>query len=233
MQYCIIIHCGVKLRTSQSRVWHIKKSILFLLFTCEIFFLKFLVDTCLFGGPLVPLFLDFWWRFLWVSKPEWALLYLPFCGGKCNVHSLRSTSGATRADLLAASTQPVTSPYACAEVGLDSDLNGQSPTQKMNALPLCQRPGFTLARLILWDVKAKLQIWNSVQISTFQMKEVNFSSRCLNIWGKIKHCTVDVYLYTLVRWAILKFSCAKIQLYISLQIQIFANLFWNTVQISP
>ena len=38
------------------------------------------------------------------------------------IHSMRSTSGATRADLLAASAQPVTSPHACAEVGLDFDL---------------------------------------------------------------------------------------------------------------
>ena len=45
-------------------------------------------------GPLVPLF--------WISdddssgfsKPEWVLPY-SHCGGKCNVHSLRSTSGAT------------------------------------------------------------------------------------------------------------------------------------------
>ena len=31
-----------------------------------------------------------------------------FCGGKCNVHSPRSTSGATLADLLAAGAQPGT-----------------------------------------------------------------------------------------------------------------------------
>ena len=38
--------------------------------------------------------LDFWWRLLWVSKPEWVLLY-SHCGGKYDIHSLRSTSGAT------------------------------------------------------------------------------------------------------------------------------------------
>ena len=53
-----------------------------------------------------------------------------FRRGKCNVHSLRSTSGATNADLLAASMQPVTSPHACAEVGLGSDSNDQSSRQK-------------------------------------------------------------------------------------------------------
>ena len=57
-------------------------------------------------------------------------------------NSPRSTSGATLADLLAAGAQPVTSPHACAEVGLGSDLNVQPHEQKKNALPLCQRPGF-------------------------------------------------------------------------------------------
>ena len=41
-----------------------------------------------------------------------------FCGGKCNVHSLRSTSGATLANLLVASMQPVLSPHTVAEVRL-------------------------------------------------------------------------------------------------------------------
>ena len=59
---------------------------------------------------------------------------------ECNVHSLRSTSGATCADLLAAGMQPVTSPHACAEVGLGLYLNEQLPGQKTNALPLCQQP---------------------------------------------------------------------------------------------
>ena len=45
------------------------------------------------------------------------------------------------ADLLAAGMQPVTSPHACAEVGLGSDSNVQLHEQKTNALPLCQRPG--------------------------------------------------------------------------------------------
>ena len=43
--------------------------------------------------------------------------------------------------LLAAGMQPVTSPHACAEVGLGSDSNVQLLGQKTNALPLCQRPG--------------------------------------------------------------------------------------------
>ena len=49
--------------------------------------------------------------------------------------------GATLADLLAAGVQLVTSPHACAEVGLGSDSNVQPYERKTNALPLCQRPG--------------------------------------------------------------------------------------------
>ena len=46
-----------------------------------------------------------------------------FCGGECNVHSQRSTSGATLACyscmlLLATSMQPVLSPHTVAEVRL-------------------------------------------------------------------------------------------------------------------
>ena len=41
-----------------------------------------------FGATGTPV-LDFLWRLFWVSKP-------PHCGGECNVHFLRSTSGATR-----------------------------------------------------------------------------------------------------------------------------------------
>ena len=49
------------------------------------------------------------------SQSGFCLIHF-FCGGEYNVHSPRSTSGATRADLLAAGAQPVTSPHACAEV---------------------------------------------------------------------------------------------------------------------
>ena len=41
-----------------------------------------------------------------------------FCGGECNVHSPRSTSGATLANLLAACMQPVLSSHTVAEVRL-------------------------------------------------------------------------------------------------------------------
>ena len=73
------------------------------------FFLKFLADTCPFLGPLVPLF--------WISgdvssgfqSQSGFCLIRYFCGGECNVHSPRFTSGGTLANLLAAGMLPVTS----------------------------------------------------------------------------------------------------------------------------
>ena len=66
--------------------------------------------------PLVPLF--------WISsdvcsgfQSQSGLPYL-HCGGKCNVRSLRSISGATHANLLVASLPPVLSPHTVAEVRL-------------------------------------------------------------------------------------------------------------------
>ena len=108
--------------------------ILLQVFFFFVFFLKFLADTCPFLGPLVPLF--------WISgdvssgfqSQSGFCLIRYFCGGECNVHSPRFTSGATLADLLAAGAQPVTSPHACAEVGLGSDSNVQPHEQKTNAL---------------------------------------------------------------------------------------------------
>ena len=67
------------------------------------FFKKFFGGhTCPFLGPLVPLF----------SKSGDVCSGLPYshCRGERNVHSPRSTSGATLADLLAAGVQPVLSP---------------------------------------------------------------------------------------------------------------------------
>ena len=68
----------------------------YILLQRESFFLNFLVGhihMSYFGATGTPA-LDFWWCLLWVSKPKWVLSYL-HCGGECNVHSLRSTSGAT------------------------------------------------------------------------------------------------------------------------------------------
>ena len=78
---------------------------------------NFLADTCPFLGPLVPLF----WISGDVSSGFQSQSGLPYshCGGERNVRSLRSTSGATLADLLVAGcTQPVLSPHTVAEVRL-------------------------------------------------------------------------------------------------------------------
>ena len=68
-----------------------------------VFFLFFFGGHMSFFGATGTPVLDFWWRLLW---------------GKHNVHSLRSTSGATLADLLVAGVQPVLSPHTVAEVRL-------------------------------------------------------------------------------------------------------------------
>ena len=52
------------------------------------------------------------------STPVLGSALFAFCGGKCNVHSLRSTSSATLADLLAAGMQPVLFPHTVTEVRL-------------------------------------------------------------------------------------------------------------------
>ena len=104
------------------------------------FFKKFLADTCLILGPLVPLF--------WISgdvssgfqSQSGFCLICYFCGGECNVHSPRFTSGATLADLLAAGVQPVTSPHASAEMRLGSNLNEQSPGKKTKAWNCASNP---------------------------------------------------------------------------------------------
>ena len=83
-----------------------------------------------FFGAIGTSVLDFWWMSPLGFKARVSSALFTFWGGKCNVHSPRSTSGATHANHLAAGTQPVTSPHACAEVGLGSDSNGQSPGQK-------------------------------------------------------------------------------------------------------
>ena len=119
------------------------------LYLCiKFFFLKFLVDTCPFWGHWYPCFGFLVTSPLGFKARVGSALFAIFCGGECNVHSSRFTSGATLADLLAAGTQPVTSPHACAEVGLGSDSNVQPHEQKTNALPLCQRPGYLCIKLV-------------------------------------------------------------------------------------
>ena len=62
--------------------------------------------------------LDFWWCLLWVSKTEWAALFL--LGRGIHVtHSLRFTSGTTPANLSAASmaSKLISSTYLWADIG--------------------------------------------------------------------------------------------------------------------
>ena len=88
--------------------------------SCFIFKKFFFEDTCPFIGLLIPLFLDFWWYLLWVSKPEWAALFM-LVGGVYIMYSQRFTSGATPANLLQSVWQPSCSlPHTCKQalVGL-------------------------------------------------------------------------------------------------------------------
>ena len=61
-----------------------------------------------------------------------------FCRGECNVHSPRSTSGATLADLLAAVMPPVLPPHTVAEVRLLGFEVVLSEYLEMRNTKLCQ-----------------------------------------------------------------------------------------------
>ena len=78
-----------------------------------------------FCGAIDTPILDFWWRLLSVSKPEWAALFA-LGGGICDIRSLRFTSGVTPVDLLVAS-QPTASPHACFSRGRMPDSIGRPP----------------------------------------------------------------------------------------------------------
>ena len=88
------------------------------LFRIFFFFLKFLADThVLFGGHWYPCF-----GFLVTSplgfKARVGSALFAFAEENVMYISLRSTSGATLANILAASAQPVLSPHTVAEVRL-------------------------------------------------------------------------------------------------------------------
>ena len=111
----IICYLGVWI-TIVSTTKRINVGIFHNLVSTIFFFLSFWRTHTSFLGPLVPL--------LWISGDVSSVFQsqsgLPYshCGGERNVHSLRSTSGATHADLLVPSTQPVLSPHTVAEVRL-------------------------------------------------------------------------------------------------------------------
>ena len=75
-------------------------------------FLKFFGGCKCYCGDTGTPVLDFWWCLLWVSKPEWAALFVL---GRvvCLRHSLRFTSGVKPAALFAASmvAKPTSSTY--------------------------------------------------------------------------------------------------------------------------
>ena len=131
-------------------IWHRFPKCMFLILVSGIrlstFFLRHFLKSfwrthVLFWGPLVPLF--------WISgdvssgfQSQSGFCFIRFFV-EVNVMYIPGDPPLVLhiAHLLVASVQLVTSPHACAEVGLGSDLNGQSPRQKTNALSLCERPG--------------------------------------------------------------------------------------------
>ena len=124
-------------------------------FRFKLFLKRFWRTHVLFGGPLVPLFQisgDVASGFQSQSGfclirffAEANVMYIPW-DPPLVLHMLTSW-------------QSVTSSHACAEVGLGSNhLNRQSPGQKTNALPLCQRPGFRVSSFLL-DSKQQVCKW--------------------------------------------------------------------------
>ena len=121
------------------------------------FFLKFFCRThthVLFWGHWYPCF-----GFLVTSplgfKARVGSVLFAFCRGECNVHSLRSTYSRPLGSQCSASHFPT-----CAEVLLGWDLNRQSPRQKTNALPFCQRPGY---RHYLYTARMKFELLNHLR----------------------------------------------------------------------
>ena len=138
--YLALWHKG---STSPSFIWSIHSAFFpfhdkkYRCFYICILFIKFLADTykCPILGPLVTLFR--------ISADVssgfqcWSGLCLIHASrGECNVHSLRSNSGATPTNLSMASITAGHFRHTLAEVKIALDCNGQSPAQKTNALPL-------------------------------------------------------------------------------------------------
>ena len=99
------------------------------------FFLKFLLDTCPFVGPLIPLF----WTSGDVSsgfQSQSGFCLIRTCRGVRNIRSLRFTSGATHLPVYNASIAASHLPHVhvSAVVGCQ-DLNRRPPAWQSDALP--------------------------------------------------------------------------------------------------
>ena len=102
---------------------------------------------------------DFWWCLLWVSKLEWAALFV-LCRGVHITHSLRFISGVTPADLLVASMAAEPSlPHTCkALVGLETRRSGRRSTDW--AIP-AQLQLENVTKITLSKVWSQLQKWEN------------------------------------------------------------------------
>ena len=86
--------------------------------------------------------------------------------------------------------QSATSPHTVAEVRLGSDLIWQSPGQKTNALPLCQRPGFAQENYIYSEfvvsfenffLSRKLQSLHTIQLKNFLRNSRYYGAHFISI----------------------------------------------------
>ena len=108
------------------------------------------MDICPFLGPLIPLFWISGDVFSWFESQSGFCLICFFCRGKCNVHSQRSTSGATHANRLVTST--------CAEVRLGLDSNRQSPDRIQMHYHCASKP----ARMEKYYILSLHLIWSYI-----------------------------------------------------------------------
>ena len=130
-------------------------------------------------------------RFLVTSplgfKARVGSILFAFCRGECNVHSPRSTSGATCADLSAAGIAAGHFPTYISTGGTwDSDSNGQSPGQKKNALPLCSSILVNLdllkasVRLRPRNYEHRIDTWHNKSSSKLKEEEFTFHLHITN-----------------------------------------------------
>ena len=110
------------------------------------FFFNFFVGHMSICGATDTPVLDFWWRLLWVSKPEWVLPYSNFAEAYVIIRSLRFTSGATPLPVYNASIAASRLPHMRVSAEVEcQDSNCPPPAWQSDALPTRpRRPAFTV-----------------------------------------------------------------------------------------
>ena len=141
------------------------------------FLKRFWQTRVLFWGHWYPCF-GFLVSLLWISMPKRVLPYSLFCGGKCNIHSMRSTSGATGANLLAA--QLVTSHMLQQRWDLAWIQTGNHPNRRRMHYHCASDPGvcvcflkpFTPSTIAFQASTLSIQISNEIFRCKYLLPEV-------------------------------------------------------------